>query len=57
MCDLCNKATDSSEFGYILVDLEQGLIKRECQYLKWAYAICPRNYIFVPNAIFKIDFF
>lgn len=53
MCDLCNKAIDSSEFDVILVDFAQGLIKKVCQYLKWASAICPRNYIFVPMLILK----
>lgn len=53
MCDLCNKATDSSEFGVILVDFAQGLIKTVCQYLKWASAICPRNYVTVPKLFLK----
>lgn len=34
MCDRCNKATDSSVFGVILVDFAEGLIKIVCQYLK-----------------------
>lgn len=53
MCDRCNKATDSSVFGVILVDFAEGLIKIVCQYLKRASAICPRNYIFVPMLILK----
>lgn len=57
MCDLCNRATDSTDFGVILVDFAQGLIKIVCQYLKLVSAIWPRSYVLVPDAIFKIDFF
>lgn len=53
MCDLCNNATNTSEFGVILVDFAQGLIKVVWQYLKWASAIYPRNYFFVPMLFLK----